>query len=529
MPVAFRLLPALLLFPLLAGAQDGPPAPAPVDATELIDRRLQAEWKKNGWIAAKPADDAEFLRRVHLDLLGVIPPIDLVSRFLADRTPGKRSKLVAELLDSERYAENWAELWEALLIGYDGAVKNDSGDSLLAWLRDEVFSKNLPYDEMFRRLIMAKGSNRENGPTVFLWKQLRAGTGAVDVATKVSRLFLGTQIQCAQCHDHPFDKWTQDDFYGVAAFFARVRQRKVRPDDPRDQEFEIVEDRRGEAAYGDGKARKVVPPKFLDGGAPGPFEERRVAFARIVARPGNALFAKAAVNRAWAHFFGRGIIHPVEEINDRNRPSHPELLEELAAEFAARRYDLKWLMRSIVETKAYQLSSRRPSGREAPPAKSHARALVRPLSPEELLNSIIEATGSEERLRMQAKRAGGNLNVANFKREMLRQFRFTFGDDEDVEKTDFEGTIPQALMMMNSELLNRGIVERDLRLDQVLRTRQAPAERIDAIFLAILSRHPTPREYARYGGHVQESKDERRPYEDLFWTLLNSSEFMFSH
>lgn len=521
-----------LLLPLVAGAQD-PPAPTsgpgPVLAPDLIDRHIQAEWKRSSIAPAKPCDDAEFLRRVHLDLAGIIPPYDVTVRFLADRSANRREKLVDELIAGDRFPEYWAELWDALLIGYDLGTKFDSNDTLMTWLRDEVFAKNLPYDEMVRQLLSAKGRTREDGRTVFLWRIMRRGGRAEDMATRVSRLFLGTQVQCAQCHDHPWDRWTQEDFYGVAAFFARVRSKKVRPDDQRDQEFEIWEDRRGEAAFGEGRARKPVPPRTLDGLAPAKNEERRAAFARLVARPENPLFAKAAVNRMWFHFFGRGLIHPVEEINDRNRPSHPELLDDLARAFADSRFDMRRLMKSIVLSKTYQLSSRRPSSKDRAPEKHFSYAIVRPLSPEELLNSLIEATGSEERLRMAARRAGGNMNIVNFKREMLRAFRFAFGDEEDIEKTDFEGTIPQALSMMNSDTIHRGIVERDQRLDLILRTRTDPGERLETIFLTILSRRPIPSEAARYLRHIQEKKNDRRAYEDLFWTLLNSSEFMFSH
>src|SRR5688572_10881426 len=195
------MLGAILLVLLLA--QEGN-APAPADAG-VIDRHLSAAWRSEKLKPAPPADDASFLRRVHLDILGVIPPLDLVERFLDDRRTDKRARLVEELLANERYARNWAAIWEALLIGYDYGVKNESADALLEWLRGEIFAKHVPLDEMFRRLVTAAGIPQKEGAAVFPWKFLRQG-GPAELSVRVARVFLGAQIQCAQCHDHPWDR-----------------------------------------------------------------------------------------------------------------------------------------------------------------------------------------------------------------------------------------------------------------------------------------------------------------------------------
>ena len=511
---------AILLILLLVQDRNASPPSEP----GLIDRHIAAAWRSEKLKPAPPADDASFLRRVHLDILGVIPPLDLVERFLADRRDDKRARLVEELLANDRYAANWAAIWESLLIGYDYGVKNETADALLGWLRGEIFAKHVPLDEMFRRLVTAAGIPQKEGPAVFPWKFLRQG-GTAELSVRVARVFLGAQIQCAQCHDHPWDRWTQEDFQGVNAFFVRIRQRKVKPDDPKDREVLVFDALQGEAAMGEGRTRRTVPPRFLDGSGPEKEESRRAAFARLASRPDNLRFSRALVNRMWAHFFGRGLIHPVDEMNERNRPSHPELLDELSREFAAHGFDPRWLIRTICHSRAYQLSSRRPRGLDPAAERFYPYALTRSMSPDELFDSIVEATGSEGRLRAAAK--GRPLDAV--RRDILRQFRFTFGDDENTDVVDFQGTIPQALLMLNGELIQRGLADRDQRLDLILRTEQDADRRVELIFKSALGRPPSGRERPRFLGHVAAKMHDRSAYEDVFWTLLNSSEFIFSH
>jgi hypothetical protein len=522
-----RALAALLLLAGAARPQDAKPA-KPLSGSALIDHHVQAKWAAAGVKPSRPAEDREFLRRAHLDLCGVIPPADLVYRFLKDDARDKRAKIVDELLESDRYAEYWAEYWEAILLGYDYGVKSESLDTMYAWLRDSVFRRNLPYDEMARRIIAANGSNQKAGEVNLLYRFLRNGGGTVEITTKVARVFMGTQIQCAQCHDHPFDRWTQDDFYGVAAFFARVRNRKVKPEDDRDREFEIFESPRGEVNFPDPKDRRVVPPKFLDGLEPAKEETRRAAFARILTRRENLQFARALVNRYWGHFFGRGMVHPVEEFNDRNRPSHPELLDALARDFIDHGYDLKWLIRALVNSKPYQLSSVKPS-KEPPDEKLFAMAQVRTMTPEQFFASMIEATGVEDLFRLQARRQGQAEQVRQAKLNMLRGYRFVFGDDESTDIVDFAGTIPQALAVMNGDSTNRNMIQQNARLDLILRTRKNLGERLDLLFVSILGRHPTNADLQRFVPYLQSKKEERAAFEDVAWVLLNSSEFMFIH
>ena len=529
-----RAIAAVVLLSLVSSAaarQDAPgstQSQPTLSGSALIDSHIEAKWKANGVKPARAAEDWEFLRRAWLDICGVIPPADVVYRYLRDPKRDKQARIVDEMLESPRYAEYWAEFWEAILIGYDYGVKNDSRDSLYYWLRDEAFAKNLAYDEVARRLVDSAGSNQKKGNAVFMWRLLRNGGGNVEVTTKVARAFMGTQIQCAQCHDHPFDKWTQEDFYGVAAFFARVRQKKVLPQNNQDQEYEVYEGRDGDVRIPDSKDRRPVPPKSLDALAPAKDEARRAAFARIMTRPENLQFARAVVNRYWGHFFGRGIVHPVEEFNNRNKPTHPELLDALAQDFIAHKYDLKWLVRAIANSRAYGLSSSM-SKKEMPDPKFYAVAPVRTMSPEQLFNSLMEATGGEDLFKLAEKKQGGIDTVRGQKTQILRAFRFTFGDDESTDIVDFAGTVPQALMMLNGDIMTRGVTQQNGRLDLILRTRPKLADRLDLMFTSVLGRRPSARDYERFAGHLMARNQDRAAFEDVYWVLLNSSEFMFIH
>jgi hypothetical protein len=498
----------VLLVAASAGAES-----APATASQLIDRHLEARWKEAGVSPCAAAEDAEFFRRASLDILGTLPSAEDVRRFLADARPGKRGAAIDELLARPGYAAYWAELWETLLLGYDEQVRTQTKRGLFAWLRDECFAKNMPYDKMVAAIVTAKGIDREPGPVSFLMYTLKGNGGPIHVTGRVTRLFLGSQIQCAQCHDHPFDRWTQEDFYGMVGFFARIQSRRVNPQDKQNAAQELFDSPKGDAAFGEGKQRKTYAPCFLEGLKPDAALPRRDEFARLLTRPENLQFPRAAVNRMWGHFFGRGLVHPVDDFNEKNRPSHPELIDALAREFVAHGYDLKWLIRAIAGTNAYGLSSRRPA--EAPPAKFFTHALTRAMTPEQLANSILAATGLE--------------GDSKAREDILRRMRRDFGDADSVDMVDFDGTIPQALLLMNGKSVNDGIIRKNSRLDRLLRESESPGERLEAIFLSVLSRPPTERERSRHLSRLERGGQKREAYEDVFWVLLNSSEFLFIH
>lgn len=494
-------------------------------ASGLVDRHIQRVWDEAGVAPAPLSDDAEFLRRLTLDLLGTIPTAEEAAAFLRDARPDKRASKIHELLARPEYAHHWAEVWENILVGYDTQVRQQSKRALYAWLRDECFGKNMPYDQMARALITAKGINTDYGPVNFMLRHVGKGGGTIAAASKVSRTFLGTQIQCAQCHDHPFDRYTQDDFYGMVAFFAQVGQKKVDSKNQKDTRVELYNNPKGEASYGEGKAKKTVKPSWLDGTAPEAGRERREEFARLLVRTENLQFARAVVNRYWGHFFGRGIVHPIEDFSGRFRPSHPELLEELSREFVAWGYDLKWLAWQIAGSRTYQLSSRI-SPKKASPERFFAAAQTRPLTPEQMYSAMTRALDGDVPPPADAKPGARG---ATSKEALLAQFRKYFGDEENIDLGTFNGTIQQALLLMNGGTVSQGIVGKSGRLTEILKEKEVPVDRLRVIFLSVLGRLPSDRESTTYQPFLAAAGGKREAYEDVYWTLLNSSEFLFNH
>jgi hypothetical protein len=303
----------------------------------------------------------------------------------------------------------------------------------------------------------------------------------------------------------------------MVAFFARTKTKKVDTSkDNKDTRFELYEAPNGEASFGEGKAKKNVAPHFLDDLAPDKDLPRREAFANLLIRPENPLFAKSVVNRYWARFFGRGIIEPVDDFSNRFKPSHPELLDRLAQDFVAHGYDVAWLIRAIANSQTYQLSSRRPDNAGSERLFTHAA--TRPLTPEQLASCLLTALGV-------AEGQGPAKNMA----DVLRQFRQRFGDEEEADRGLYAGTIPQALMIMNGNLPNGEIGRANNTLDKILKQTSVPEERLERLFLSVLCRRPWPREKSTYLPYVQSAGSKKEPYEDVFWVLLNSSEFLFNH
>jgi hypothetical protein len=510
--------PSAMLLAILTATVAAPAQEVAYTGSALIDREISRTWKDAAVSFAGPADDAEFLRRVSLDLTGTLPAPDEILVFLKDKSPDKRAAKIDLLLTKPEYAHAWAELWENILVGYDQQSRKDSKMALYTWLRDEVFAKNMPYDKMVRALVSSSGINTDCGPVNFLIKLSRKdGMGGIAMASKASKLFMSTQIQCAQCHDHPFDRFTQEDFYGMVAFFARTKTKKVdNSKDNKDTRYELYDAPNGEAAMGEGKAKKNVAPHFLDEIAPDKDLPRRDAFANLLIRPENPLFAKSVVNRYWARFFGRGIIEPVDDFSNRFKPSHPELLNELAKDFVAHGYDLAWLVRAIANSQTYQLSSRRPDNAGSERLFTHAA--TRPLTPEQLTASLLAALGVQE-----GQGVGKNMP------DLIRQFRQRFGDEDAADRGLYAGTIPQALMIMNGNLPNGEIGRANNTLDKILKQYSSPEERLERLFLTVVCRRPTTRETATYLPYVQSAGAKKEPYEDVFWVLLNSSEFLFNH
>lgn len=519
----------------------GAAASAPPDGSALIDRHLAALWAKSNIKPAAPADDAEFLRRVYLDVAGRIPGPTEARQFLDDKRPDKRARLVEQLLSSPHYANHFTNVWRALLLPEvsTSIQARIQLPAFRAWLRQHL-DRDSGYDAMVRDLIaapisaggMGKGVGYgDDGPSpdaFFFAKDL----APENLAAAASRVFLGVKLECAQCHDHPFAAWKRDQFWSFAAFFSGVKRQGpgevvvAGREDPTKREITIP------------NTTRVAKAKFLDGQEPewAAGASTRRTLAEWITKPDNPYFARAAVNRMWGYFFGAGLIDPVDEIAGGDHPATcPELLTDLSKAFAESKFDLKYLVRAITGSRAYQLTSRGDAGQED--VKLFARMAVRGLTAEQLFDSVAKATGFREDgpAGMPGVFVAGG--PGNAREEFLARFAAT-GD----KPTEKQTSILQALTLMNSKLVaDATSVERSETLAAVV---DAPfldaAGKVEVLYLAAFARRPTAAETARVTkfiderthtatGEAERQKRHAEALADVFWALLNSGEFVLNH
>jgi hypothetical protein len=496
--------------------------------TARIDRLIAARWAAAGVEPAPRADDATFLRRVYLDLAGRVPSVAEARAFLNDKAPDRRERLVETLLAGNGYANHFTNVWRALLLPEaDAAFQVGVQKPVFElWLRRQ-FKENKGYDQMVRELLTVPfGDGRggydpyrsENGPTPISFyyakdvkpESLGAGT---------ARLFLGVKLDCAQCHDHPFAKWKREQFWQFAAFFAGfdVESRMGFIQNVRE-----IKDRRELTISG---GPKVVQAAFLDGTEPQWQYDvgSRETLAEWMTSPKNPWFARAAANRVWAYFFGTGLVEPVDDLRDDNPASHPELLDELAGQFAAHKFDFKFLIRAITASRAYQCASDADSATPDDP-RLFARMPLRGLSPEQIFDSLSTATGLRE------KRAGRRFFFQDdtLRAEFLKQFASTD------KRTEFQTSILQSLMLMNGKLTEQVTSpQRSATLAAIVDSPfLGPDEKVETLFLAALARPPRADERERFGRYVRGGGvrgDAGAALGDVFWVLLNSPEFLLNH
>jgi hypothetical protein len=548
-----------------APAGEGPRA----GASAPLDEILVGSWLKDDLKIAPPATDGEFLRRASLDLIGRVPTLPEARAFLTDTAPDRRARLVDRLLASPEYAEHFADVYSELLWRTEGpGARRIERQDPRSWLVT-AFNENRPYDRLVWDLLTATGDVRDNGAVAFIAARARGGGGPEALAGASARLFLGLQIQCAQCHDHPYDnRWKQEDFYGLVGYFARTRVRRdasmmnplemggMATPGPAGRSFVVFEQRRGEARMRAPRSESevVIAPRFLGRKPAGQSDEsRRETLARAVIE--SDLFPKAMVARTWAQLFGHAMIDPWDDLGAENDPRHPPLLVRLAADFRTGGYDIRALLRKMVLSPAYARSSARPEGVAddgGAAVRAFARARVRPLTSEQLFRTLLTATGADDMLRRRSRgeppgSAGrgpsrgawdplrGPHTVDRAERQIeraLREYRFTFDDDEMADADSFDGSMPQALLLLNGEVTNSGArAGEDGVLDGILRRTRNPAERLRDMFLAAYTRPPTVEEAAWMLPQLTEGarRQGRQAYEDAFFSLLISSESVTNH
>ena len=518
--------------PRSARADDVPEGVKPRAEVRLpfIDEMLKASWDEAKVRPSPVARDEEYLRRAYLDILGRIPTIDEAQGFLLSRESGKRQKLITYLLDHPDAAKNFGNQWVVLLLGRKPQERGVDRAALAGWLRRQYLDDK-PWDKIVFDLVTAKGSNKANGAVNFPIAHMEFG--AVPLTSVTTRLFLGKQIQCTQCHDHPSNDWKQADFWGINAFFKGLKKEDVRKPDATGAVVVDHTELRDEPtdAFAQFDRRNglvgIAFPRFLDGRkiSQGTDVDRRLELGKMIADPANMDLAKAFVNRTWGHFMGRGFVHPVDDFGAQNPPSHPELLDRLAKEFQKSGYDVKALVRWVTASQAYNLSSVATRANDKDETL-FSHLTLKPMSPEQLFDSLLTATS--------AQKAGGEENGRK-RDQWLGQFIFAFANDEEGEGSSFQGTIPQALMMMNGELMDKatggkpGSFLADLFAESRRQNHEEPvAYLVKNLYLAALSRFPTPKEMGNASQFLNNYPDTVGVLQDLFWALLNSNEFVLN-
>lgn len=490
-------------------------------ARNYIDGHVFDKLRKLRLPPAARCDDAAFARRAHLDILGVLPTVEEARAFLADENPGKREALVDALLDRPEFNDVWAMKWaEVLRVATGVAVLDAKGmHRYNDWLRQQI-AANTPMDQLVRELLTAEGGNFTNPAANFYLVE----SDPAIIAENVAQVFTGIQLKCAQCHNHPFERWTMDDYYSFAAFFAQVGRKAS--GDPREQ----IVFNRGAGDVKNLRDGQVMAPKFLGGHAPDcAGRDRRELVAEWLTAPENPWFARNIANRVWHHFFGAGIVDPPDDVRVSNPPSNPRLLDELGQRLVEYNYDLRRLVRDICASHTYQMDSQ-PRTPDVRDTRNFAFAQVRRLTAEQMLDAISQVAESEIKfpnlpLGARAAQVANGPSGIYFLEVFGRPSRETVCTCERSN----DPTLAQSLHLINGETLHRAIAGDDGRLARLLREETPVPALAENLYLAALSRPPREAELADIAAYVEGAEDLRPALEDVFWAVLNSKEFTFNH
>jgi hypothetical protein len=499
-----------------------PAAPSKPMATtalaRLIDQSIDAKLAAAQIKPSPETTDAEFLRRVYLDITGVIPTAEKAAAFLDDKSPNKRSKVIDELLESPNFGRKMADQWTGLMYPMDSDNRFIQKAPLHEWLT-EKFNQNMHWDAMAFELITASGDLDKNGAAGYMM----SNRGVDKMTDSVGKLFLGVQIQCAQCHNHPFTHWKQTEYWGLAQFFY-----KVNVSNPRAAKdggtISISEEGRPQRKINPlPESAKSVGPKLLGGDSLKLDSSKpyRPVLANWICSPSNPFFAKAFVNRLWSKYFGRGFVNPVDDMSEENQPSNPELLAALATEFANSGFDIKHMIRGICNSKAYQRTSK-PLGDNRDDRTLLSHQSIKVLTGEELFDSLTTVLGAlgpkDGGMRKAPMAKGGPVGQRD-------QFANFFLGTENSKPTDYEAGIPQALRLMNSPLMASARLTNVAAKAGDISRGSNPEKAIEKLYLTALSRRPNADETKKMTEFVAKHQDQRGAYGDVLWVLLNSSEF----
>lgn len=515
------------------------PLGAPVDnlppARSFIDELVFKKLKTIGMPPSEQCDDATFLRRVSIDIAGRLPTLEETTRFLADPDPSKRDRWIDSLLDSPGYAEYFANKWSALLRNKRTAPTHIYGTyAFHAWIRDSLLV-NKPYDQFAREIVAASGEIAEHPPVAW-YRQVREPNAQLE---DIAQLFLGTRLQCAQCHHHPFERWSQQDYYSFAAFFSQVgRKQGPRPGE------EIIFHKRGKPAATNKKTQKKAAPAGL--GSPAleldPDVDPRLALADWMSGKNNPFFAHALVNRYWKHFFGRALVEPEDDMRDTNPATNPELLQALAGHFIESGFDLKNLVRTICQSRVYQLSSI-PNPHNAVDKQHFSRYYPKRLTAEALLDAVNQVTQAESQFDglppgTRAVALPDNSFNAN------SYFLTVFGRPDMASSCECErsqdASLAQSLHLLNAKDIQEKLSNDKGRAAVLAADNRPEPDKLRELYLWAYSREPNAKELevaAKFIAKKIATKDEkqdgtaakRQAYEDILWALINTKEFLFNH
>lgn len=511
------------------------------EPSNFIDEQVLAKLKRLRINPSPVCDDAVFVRRIFLDLLGIPPTADEARMFVEDESTDKRERLIDRLLERPELADQWALKWSDLLRIEEKTLDRKGVRVFHAWLRN-AFATNVPFDRVVREIVGGRGSTYSTPPANFY----RALRDPESRAESTAQLFLGIRLQCAKCHNHPFDRWTQDDYYGWTNFFARIDYKILsnnRRDNNDKHEFDgeqlVMFTEKGSVKHpGTGE---VPALRYLGEGESEPIDqhERLDSLADWIASPNNRRFADSQANRIWYQLMGTGIVDPIDDFRATNPPSHPELLELLGQEFVRSRFDVKHMLRTIANSKTYQFSSR-PDETNRAETRNFARANVRRLTAEQTVDAIVHAL--DARAEFNGYPAGTRAGeIAGVHAVRPRDGRATLAETVlfgwgkpprlqscECERSD-ETTLGQAFQMLSGDFVQNVLEQRGNLLDRLADAKLDHDRLVEQLYWSILNRAPNSEEHVRIGNYLSESDASRASLEDIAWSLFNTKEFLFRH
>ncbi|MFN4260866.1 MAG: DUF1549 domain-containing protein [Gemmataceae bacterium] len=503
------------IIPRAAPAADSPMP----NANNFIDPLVFGKLRKLNITPSAPASDAEYLRRVYLDVIGTLPTAAETRRFLSDTRPDRRTKLVDDLLQRPEFADYWALKWADLLRVDRQTLGHKRAYAFYRWIRQSI-ADNKPLDQFARELLLAEGPLDDNGPANFY----RVVSNPGDMGSTVAQVFLGVRIACAECHHHPFDRWSQTDFYGMQAFFAPVRVQKlgateaviVSGDPP------TKHPRSGATIFAHALGQPM-PEAELSG-------DRRRVLADWLTAADNPWFARNVANRAWAHFLGRGLVDPVDDVRATNPPSNPELLDALAQHVINNKYDFRQLIRAITAAQVYQLSST-PNATNERDEQNYSRALFKRIDAEVLLDMVCQTTGVPEKF---DGLPAGYRAIQLWDSKVPHYFLKLFGRPTRTTACECERIhepgVSQVLHLLNAEEIHAKLNHEGGAIARLVKNHPNDAELVEELYLTFYSRFPADRERDIAVTFLRaQSAHRRQAAEDLAWTLMNTLEFGFNH